>query len=178
METVIFKKSPKKQVNKILAWLCSFCYFAFAVVVLMLGFSGTIFRLFSLVFSKNRFNFSILNTMDLVLISILILITVFLIFCLNFYEWFLNPTLVRGKDRLIFKTDDVIAALGEATTIYTITDIKSYSARRNSLIVKGTIEVKEPLQKSKFRNKCELVGLYDEEDKCKVMEIIEEFRNA
>ena len=55
MEVVVFKKSPKKQVNKLIAWLCSMGYFAVIVLGLLIAFSGTIFRLINVFkFKKYR----------------------------------------------------------------------------------------------------------------------------
>lgn len=175
MEVVVFKKSPKRQVNKFIAWLCSLGYFAVIILGLSISFSGSFLRLYSSV--RDGFNFGMLGKADVVLFVSLILIVVFLVFCLNFFEWCLSPTLKRDNDKLIFSTDDVIAALGKATTIYTIKSISSIKEKKNSLIIGGTIIVKEPLNSSKTRKKCEICCLYDKDDKEKVLSILKEFKS-
>lgn len=172
---VVFKKSPKKPVNKVIAWCCSLGYFAVAFIVIALVFTGTVLRLLNCV--KNGFNFTILTSLDVGLLIALILIAVFLIFCLNFFEWFFNPVFLKVKDTLVFKSDDVIAALGRATTTYTIKSIISYKVKKTAVIIRGTISVKEPLGKSRDTKKCEVPCLYDSEDKDKVLDMIKEFCN-
>lgn len=173
MEVVVFKKSPKKQVNKPIAWLCSLGYFLVIVLGIWISFSGTLLRLLNVV--KDNFNFSILKQTDVGLIVSLICIVVFLVFCLNFFEWGLRPTLKKEGNKLIFTIDDVIAVLGKATTVYTIKTIKSYKIKRNSILVRGTILRKEPMMKNKEINSCLIQGLYDADDKNTVIKMLEEF---
>lgn len=162
-----FGSSPKKDVNKIIAWLCSLGYFVIFFEVLAIIISGTLKRLLK---------FSRLNSFDLVLIVSLVLVTGFLIFCLNFFEWVLNPRLEVKNNSVIFKTDDVVAALGRATTSYTIKSVRDISIKKSSVIVKGDIIVKEPLVKSKSKSSCEITRLYDDEVKNNVVNILKEFK--
>ena len=175
MEVVVFKKSPKKQVNKPIAWLCSLGYFLVIVLGIWISFSGTFLRLLNVV--RDNFNFSILNKTDVVLLVSLISIIVFLLFCLNFFEWVLSPTLKREKDKLIFTTNDVIAALNKATTTYTIDSIDSFKEKKHSIVIRGSITVKEPLGSAKSKKSCEVQCLYDKDDKERVINMIKEFQD-
>lgn len=166
-----FKKSPKEPVPRSIAWICSFCYMLIIGIIFVMLSTEGFFRLGRSIFTLN---FSILNTLDVVLLAVTIVVIIFLIFCLNHYEWFLNPRLRKKGNSLIFETDDVIAALGKSTTKSTINTVKRYDIKKNSIIVVGEIEVKEPLGKSHSKSKCEIVGLYDNDDKVKVIDILED----
>lgn len=171
-----FKTSPKKPVNKFIAWACSFGYFIGVVLILLLIFQGSVVRLIKCI--TDKMNFGILNSTDVICFSVLTLVVIFLLFCLNFFEWFFNPTLTRTDNYLVFKSDDVIAALGRATTTYTIKSIDSYKECKTSIIIKGNISVKEPLSRGRDTTKCEIPCLYDKDDKEKVLEMVKEFCNA
>jgi len=176
MEVLAFKKSPKKQVNKPIAWLCSLGYFLVVVLGIGISFSGTILRLLNVV--RDNFNFTILTKTDVVLLVSLMVIIVFLLFCLNFFEWILRPILKREKDKLIFKTDDVIVALNKATTTYTITSIDSFKEKKHSVVIRGSIVVKEPLGSARNKKSCEIQCLYDKDDKEKVISMLKEFQKS
>lgn len=172
---IVFKQSPKKQVSALIAWLCSFCYIGIVALVVIFFFTDGLSRVVKVV---ECLDFSMLNSSDLIIFGIILLTCIFLIFCLNFFEWFLNPVLEKKNEKLIFKTDDVIAALGKSTTVTTILDVKKYQEKKNSIIVYGDIIVKEPMSKTKNRNKCEIVGLYDKHDKEQVKDLLKELING
>lgn len=175
MEEIRFKQSPKRSANKIIAWLCSICYLVFGIILVVSFMTKTFTRLY--LFFHNGLDIMRLEPSDLVLMLCMIFIVVFLIFSLNFYEWALNPVLIINKDMLTFKTDDVIAALGRSTTVNKIIRVDSYKEKKNSIIIYGDMTVQEPLKKPSKRNSIEIVGLYDEEDKRKVLSVLKEFMN-
>lgn len=173
METLKFKDSPKRMVSKIVAWICSICYMFVIVVPFVFIFTGGLYRFYFGL--KEQHNFSRLTTLDVGLLVSFILICIFLIFSLNFYEWVLNPIFEVKSNKLIFKSDTVIAALGKATTTYYIKSISTFKVKKSSVIIYGKIDVSEPLSKTSEKKSCEITRLYDEEDKSKVLTCIEEF---
>lgn len=168
------KKSPKKPVNKVIAWLCSLGYLIVAGSGLLFAMQGSVLRCIRMI--VNGFDSSYLQTKDIVTFGVLIVTLAFLLFCLNYFEWFLNPRIEKKDKVLIFSTDDVIAPLDRATTTYRIESIDSYKVKKNSVIIRGRIIVKEPIGKEVEKKKCELVGLYDKHDKYQVINILDSFK--
>lgn len=173
METLKFKDSPKRIVSKIVAWVCSIFYMLVIVVPFVFIFTGGLKRLYFGL--KEQHNFSRLTNLDVGLLVSFILMCVFLIFSLNFYEWVLNPVLEVKSNKIIFKSNTVIAALGRATTTYSIKSISNFKVKRSSVIIYGKISVSEPLSKTSEKKSCEITRLYDDEDKSKVLTYVEGF---
>lgn len=173
---MVFKKSPKVQVSTLVAWLCSFGYIFGIADILYILFTGTVKRLYNCF--KGMHNFSILNLSDKVSIGLLVGLIIFLVFCLNFFEWTLDPCIRCKNNTLIYQCSDVIAVVGVSTTVYTIKSIESFKVKRSTILVNGDISVKEPILKEKQQTKCWIQGLYDAEDKKKVIEMLENFKNA
>lgn len=169
------ESSPKHRVNKAIAWLCSFGYLVEVVLCIYMLLIGSYSRLVSGILDLDIF--SSLKFNDVVLFSVAIIIILFLVFCLNFFEWILNPVFEVKNNTLIFKSDTVIAAMGRATTTYTIHKIDRYKKNKNSILIWGSVSIKEPLGKSVDKGSCEISCLYSSNDMSKVLHEIEEFKN-
>lgn len=173
MEEYRIKKSPKKVVPRWLAFIISYGYIADFILLAVALISGWFFS-----FIKYLTRDSNVFPKEFVIsFSIVALTLIFFAFCGKYFEWSVNPILVIKSNAIVYKTDDVIAALGRATTTYTIRHVENYKVKKSSIIVEGIIDVQSPLEKKKTRNSCELVGLYDSDDMKKVTDELEKFKN-
>lgn len=173
MEEYKIKKSPKKIVPRWLAFIISYGYLADFILLVVTLISGWFFNFIKYLTKESN----VFPKEFIVSFFILVLTLIFFSFCGKYFEWSVNPILVIKSNAIVYKTDDVIAALGRATTTYTIRHIENYKVKKSSIIVEGIIDIQSPLEKKKTKNSCELVCLYDSDDMKKVIDELEKFKN-
>lgn len=105
-------------------------------------------------------------------LGIVLCITFALIFiCSQVFSWERLAYIYKKNNKLIYEVYNIVDALGDSKTIYTIDEVTNFKEKGHKIVVEGSIEMKERFTKTKRLNRIS-INYHTPE----VVKLLEEFK--
>ena len=105
-------------------------------------------------------------------LGIVLCVTFTLIFiCSQVFSWERLAYIYKKNNKLIYEVYNIVEALGDSKTTYTITEVTNFKEKGNKIVVEGSIEMKERFAKTKRLNRIS-INYHTPE----VVKLLEEFK--